>query len=94
MFKKLITKVQKGFTPVELLILVGISAVFAGVVIFSSTAPKQMAQVPSTVYVDRTPQAKADTPAVMCTTVPPAKSNAPVFLIHPSMPQTQCATGS
>src|SRR5881275_661099 len=35
----------------------------------------------------------AETPLVMCTTVPPAKSSAPSCPSHPP-PQTQCATGS
>src|SRR6266498_3256271 len=34
-------------------------------------------------------QASADTPELMCTTVPPAKSSAPRFLNHPPTPQTQ-----
>src|SRR5881296_1610772 len=36
----------------------------------------------------------AETPLVMCTTVPPAKSSVPSILSHPPVPQTQCATGS
>ena len=36
----------------------------------------------------------ADTPALMCTTVPPAKSSAPRLKSHPSAPHTQCASGS
>ncbi len=35
----------------------------------------------------------AETPAVMCTTVPPAKSIAPRFRSHPPIPHIQCATG-
>src|SRR2546425_3117880 len=35
----------------------------------------------------------AETPLVMCTTVPPAKSSAPSLPSQPP-PQTQCATGS
>ena len=38
--------------------------------------------------------AKADTPELMCTTVPPAKSSAPRFRSHPPTPHTQCASGS
>ena len=30
----------------------------------------------------------------MCTTVPPAKSSAPIFLSQPPSPHTQCASGS
>src|SRR5512134_3685221 len=37
--------------------------------------------------------ARALTPEVMWTTVPPAKSRAPRFRIHPPIPQTQWATG-
>src|SRR4030042_1985385 len=37
--------------------------------------------------------ANADTPALMCTTVPPAKSRAPNFASHPPLPHTQWATG-
>src|SRR5512139_172531 len=37
--------------------------------------------------------ARALTPEVMRTTVPPAKSRAPRFRIHPPIPQTQWATG-
>ena len=37
---------------------------------------------------------RAETPALMCTTVPPAKSSAPSFCSHPPAPQTQCASGS
>ena len=37
--------------------------------------------------------ARALTPEVMWTTVPPAKSSAPRFLIQPPIPQTQWATG-
>ena len=36
--------------------------------------------------------ATAAAPALMCITVPPAKSNAPASPIHPP-PHTQCATG-
>src|SRR6266516_3963776 len=36
----------------------------------------------------------ADTPALMWTTVPPAKSSAPSFASHPPDPHTQCASGS
>src|SRR5437867_1245946 len=36
----------------------------------------------------------AETPLVMCTTVPPAKSSVPSILSQPPVPQTQCATGS
>src|SRR5207248_11559965 len=36
----------------------------------------------------------AETPELMCTTVPPAKSSAPSFCSHPPAPQTQCASGS
>src|SRR5512134_2341026 len=35
--------------------------------------------------------ARALTPEVMWTTVPPAKSSAPRLRIHPPIPQTQCA---
>src|SRR5437667_10817618 len=38
--------------------------------------------------------ASAETPELMCTTVPPAKSSAPTRLSHPPVPQTQCASGS
>src|SRR5437867_156379 len=37
---------------------------------------------------------RAETPELMCTTVPPAKSRAPMALIQPPFPQTQCASGS
>src|SRR5919197_5195932 len=36
----------------------------------------------------------AETPLVMWTTVPPAKSSVPRERSHPPVPQTQCATGS
>ena len=36
----------------------------------------------------------ADTPALICTTVPPAKSSAPSFCSQPPAPQTQWASGS
>src|SRR6266699_1393604 len=36
----------------------------------------------------------AETPELMCTTVPPAKSSAPSFWSQPPAPQTQCASGS
>src|SRR5205814_889838 len=36
----------------------------------------------------------ADTPALMCTTVPPAKSSAPSFASQPPDPHTQWASGS
>src|SRR5437762_541544 len=36
----------------------------------------------------------AETPELMCTTVPPAKSSAPSFCSQPPAPQTQCARGS
>src|SRR5829696_1335737 len=36
----------------------------------------------------------ADTPEVICTTVPPAKSIAPYSRIQPPTPQTQWATGA
>src|SRR5262245_60700357 len=35
----------------------------------------------------------AATPALTCTTVPPAKSSAPILASHPP-PQTQCAIGA
>ena len=35
----------------------------------------------------------AETPAAMCTTVPPAKSSAPSLNSQPSALQTQCASG-
>src|SRR5262245_58255636 len=37
---------------------------------------------------------RADTPALMFTTVPQAKSKAPMFLKKPPTPHTQCARGS
>src|SRR2546422_2577621 len=37
---------------------------------------------------------RAETPELICTTVPPAKSKAPRALIQPPFPQTQCASGS
>src|SRR5437899_5853440 len=36
----------------------------------------------------------AENPALMCTTVPPAKSSAPRDWSQPPAPQTQCASGS
>ena len=36
----------------------------------------------------------AEMPALMCTTVPPAKSSAPMLRRNPPTPQTQCASGS
>src|SRR5271170_2879708 len=36
----------------------------------------------------------ADVPALMCTTVPPAKSSAPSVRSQPPSPHTQCASGS
>src|SRR6266550_4172876 len=36
----------------------------------------------------------ADTPALTCTTVPPAKSSAPSCCNQPPAPQTQCASGA
>ena len=50
--------------------------------------PKPM-RLPSTRAATR-----ADTPAVMWTTVPPAKSSAPRSRSQPPTAQTQCATGS
>jgi hypothetical protein len=38
--------------------------------------------------------ASAAIPALMCTTVPPAKSSAPRLNSHPSGAKTQCATGA
>jgi hypothetical protein len=38
--------------------------------------------------------ARADMPARMCTTVPPAKSSAPNSLSQPPTPHTQCAAGA
>src|SRR4030095_14458407 len=37
---------------------------------------------------------EAETPELICTTVPPAKSSAPRAPIQPPFPQTQCASGS
>ncbi len=37
---------------------------------------------------------RALTPAEMWTTVPPAKSRAPILKSHPSADQTQCASGA
>src|SRR5262245_5714159 len=37
---------------------------------------------------------KAETPALMRTTVPPAKSKAPMLRKNPPTPHTQCASGS
>src|SRR6266850_43528 len=37
---------------------------------------------------------RAEIPALMCTTVPPAKSNAPMLRRKPPTPHTQCARGS
>src|SRR5262245_47938990 len=37
---------------------------------------------------------RAETPELICTTVPPAKSSAPRVLSQPPFPQTQCANGS
>ena len=72
--------------------------------------PNQRSDAPSTVigrlcgamcsfpYPRRRPStrahASAATPELMCTTVPPAKSSAPRFLIHPPTAHTQCASGS
>ncbi len=39
-------------------------------------------------------QISAESPAVQCTTVPPAKSSTPSVAIHPPSAQTQWATGS
>jgi len=39
-------------------------------------------------------QTSADTPDEMWTTVPPAKSSAPIFLSQPPSPHTQWASGS
>src|SRR5262245_14820228 len=36
----------------------------------------------------------AETPELMWTTVPPAKSSAPSLYSHPSTDQTQCASGA
>src|SRR5262249_45520387 len=36
----------------------------------------------------------ADMPALICTTVPPAKSSAPILRRKPPTPHTQCARGS
>ena len=36
----------------------------------------------------------AEMPALMCTTVPPAKSSAPSVCSQPPSPHTQCASGS
>src|SRR5688572_1685288 len=72
--------------------------------------PNQSSDAPSTVMVAscgsiaslprplRRPRTRAatsaETPLVMCTTVPPAKSSAPRPRSQPPVPQTQCATGS
>ena len=45
MVKKIFYKVR-GFTPLELLIVVSISAVVAGLFIFTANAPQPMASVP------------------------------------------------
>src|SRR5262245_38020887 len=37
---------------------------------------------------------RAEIPEEMCTTVPPAKSSAPIVRSQPPVPQTQCASGS
>src|SRR5437016_91775 len=37
---------------------------------------------------------RADTPALTWTTVPPAKSSAPIFWSQPPAPHTQCASGA
>src|SRR5256886_6129389 len=53
-----------------------------------------MASRPNPTRRPRTSAAtSAETPLVMCTTVPPAKSSAPSWPSQPP-PQTQCATGS
>src|SRR5256886_14830283 len=36
----------------------------------------------------------AETPALTCTTVPPAKSSAPIFWSQPPAPHTHCASGA
>src|SRR5215813_13326500 len=36
----------------------------------------------------------AEIPELICTTVPPAKSSAPIVRSQPPVPQTQCASGS
>ena len=42
----------------------------------------------------KTAATRAATPALMCTTVPPAKSSAPKSPNQPPSPQTQCAIGA
>src|SRR5215831_12848314 len=37
---------------------------------------------------------RAEIPELICTTVPPAKSRAPIAPIQPPFPHTQCANGS
>src|SRR5689334_23049535 len=68
--------------------------------------PNQSRPAPSTVIVRlcggcglfRLPSANAhtsaDAPDAKCTTVPPAKSSAPILASQPPSPHTQCATGS
>jgi len=46
MFKKLLNKVQRGFSPVELVIVVGIGALAAAAFIFTVTSPSRMAELP------------------------------------------------
>lgn len=50
MIKKIIKKVQ-GFTPVELVLVVGLGALVAGTLIFMATAPQYMAQQPINVNI-------------------------------------------
>ena len=49
-------------------------------------------------YLRRLPtmsaQTSAEAPAVRCTTVPPAKSSAPILRSQPPSAHTQCATGT
>ncbi len=46
MKKFILNKIQKGFTPLELLLVVGISAVVAGLFVFTANSPSNMAGLP------------------------------------------------
>src|SRR6185503_9992318 len=60
-----------------------------GILLGSIVACPNHLRLPSTIA-----KAKAENPAVICTTVPPAKSSAPMLRKMPPTPHTQCATGS
>lgn len=64
MFKKMIKKVQ-GFTPVELVLVVGLGALIAGALVFMATAPQYMAGQPINVNIKLDGVTASRTPVAM-----------------------------